>query len=163
MRGLKKQRRIQIIALATVALVVSASLIGYAMRDGINFFRTPTQVASEPPPPGEVFRIGGLVEEGTLVRGQSETITFHVTDGAASIPVSYTGVLPDLFGEGEGAVALGSFDGQVFVATEVLARHDETYMPKEVIDALKDQGIYVDPETGKADMSTAPNAAAASY
>ena len=149
MRGLKKQRRIQIIALAAVALTLSAALIGYAMRDGINFFRTPTQVAEAPPPPGEVFRIGGLVADGTLIRDQSETVTFEVTDGNAAIPVAYTGVLPDLFGEGEGAVALGSLENGVFVATEVLARHDETYMPKEVIDALQEQGIYVDPETGE--------------
>ncbi len=149
MRGLKKQRRIQIVALAAVALTLSAALIGYAMRDVINFFRTPTQVAEAPPPAGEVFRIGGLVADGTLIRDQSETVTFEVTDGNAAIPVAYTGVLPDLFGEGEGAVALGSLENGVFVATEVLARHDETYMPKEVIDALQEQGIYVDPETGE--------------
>ncbi len=149
MRGLKKQRRIQIVALAAVALTLSAALIGYAMRDGINFFRTPTQVAEAPPPAGEVFRIGGLVADGTLIRDQSETVTFEVTDGNAAIPVAYTGVLPDLFGEGEGAVALGSLENGVFVATDVLARHDETYMPKEVIDALQEQGIYVDPETGE--------------
>lgn len=145
MRGLKKQRRIQIIAIAVVALTVSTALIGYAMRDGINFFRSPSQVAEAPPPESEVFRIGGLVEEGTLVRGTSETITFSVTDGGASVPVSYTGVLPDLFGENEGTVATGSLRSGVFVATEVLARHDETYMPKEVIDALKEQGVYQEP------------------
>lgn len=145
MRGLKKKRRIQIIAIAAVALVISTALIGYAMRDGINFFRSPSQVAEAPPPETEVFRIGGLVEIGTLVRGQSETTTFMVTDGGASIPVSYTGVLPDLFGENEGTVATGSMRDGVFVATEVLARHDETYMPKEVIDALKEQGVYQDP------------------
>lgn len=167
MRGLKKQRRIQIIALAAVALTLSSVLIGYAMRDGINFFRTPTQVAEAPPPPGEVFRIGGLVADGTLIRDQSETITFEVTDGNAAIPVAYTGVLPDLFGEGEGAVALGSFKDGVFMATEVLARHDETYMPKEVTDALKAQGYYVDPETGeKARIdgdATPTNGASATY
>lgn len=142
MKGLKKQRRIQIIALAAVALTVCTALVGYAMRDGINFFRAPAQVLSDPPEAGEVFRIGGLVEAGSLVRGQGETITFKVTDGAASIPVAFTGILPDLFGEGEGAVALGRMEGEVFVASEVLARHDETYMPAEVIDALKEQGMY---------------------
>jgi cytochrome c-type biogenesis protein CcmE len=148
MRGLKKQRRIQIIAIAVVALTAATALIGYGMRDGINFFRAPTQVAENPPPETEVFRIGGLVEEGTLVRGESETITFMVTDGGASIPVSYTGVLPDLFGENEGTVATGSLRNGVFMATEVLARHDETYMPKEVVDALKAQGVYRDPAEG---------------
>lgn len=142
MRGLKKQRRIQVVLLSILALILSASLIGYAMRDGINFFRAPTDVAAEPPPPSEVFRIGGLVEQGTLVRGQGETITFSVTDGGASIPVRYTGVLPDLFGEGEGMVGTGRLVDGVFEATEILARHDETYMPEEVIDALEEQGVY---------------------
>ncbi len=142
MRGLKKQRRIQIIAIAAVALALSAGLIGYAMRDGINFFRAPSDVAVAPPPSSEVFRIGGLVEEGSLVRGQGETITFSVTDGGASIPVRYTGVLPDLFGEGEGMVGTGRLVDGVFEATEILARHDETYMPEEVIDALEAQGVY---------------------
>ena len=105
----------------------------------------PVQVLAEPPGPGEVFRIGGLVEEGTLVRGQGETITFNVTDGAASVPVSYTGVLPDLFKEGEGMVGTGRLVNGVFEASEILAKHDETYMPAEVIDALKEQGVYVDP------------------
>ena len=125
---------------------LSTALIGYAMRDGINFFRTPSQVAEEPPAPSEVFRIGGLVEEGTLVRGQGETITFNVTDGGASVPVTYTGIPPDLFGEGEGMVGTGRMENGIFVATEILARHDETYMPAEVIDALKEQGVYVDPD-----------------
>ena len=147
MKGLKKQRRIQVIALAAVALVLSTALIGYAMRDGINFFRAPAQVAAEPPGPNEVFRIGGLVEEGSLVRGQGETITFRVTDGAASVPVSYTGVLPDLFSEGEGMVGTGRLVDGTFQATEILAKHDESYMPKEVIDALKEQGVYVDPNS----------------
>jgi cytochrome c-type biogenesis protein CcmE len=145
MKGLKKKRRIQIILLAAAALALSTGLIGYAMRDGINFFRTPTQVAETPPGPAEVFRIGGLVEEGSLLRGQGETVTFRVTDTNASVPVSYTGVLPDLFGEGEGMVGTGRYVDGVFQATEILARHDETYMPKEVVDALKDQGVYVDP------------------
>jgi cytochrome c-type biogenesis protein CcmE len=142
MRGLKKQRRVQVIVLAVVALALSTALIGYAMRDGINFFRAPSQMAENPPRAGEVFRLGGLVEDGSLVRGQGETVSFAVTDGGATVPVRYSGVLPDLFGEGEGAVMLGSMEGDVFVATEVLAKHDETYMPAEVIDALKEQGVY---------------------
>jgi cytochrome c-type biogenesis protein CcmE len=142
MKSLKKQRRIQIIVLAFVALTLSTALIGYAMRDGINFFRSPSQVLEEPPAPNEVFRLGGLVEEGSLVIGESETITFSVTDGGASVPVTYTGIRPDLFGEGEGTVATGSWVNGVFQATEILAKHDEQYMPKEVIDALKEQGVY---------------------
>ncbi|GHC08443.1 MULTISPECIES: cytochrome c maturation protein CcmE [Gemmobacter] len=145
MKGLKKTRRIQIIALAFVALAGSTALIGYAMRDGINFFRAPAQVVADPPQMDEVFRLGGLVEDGSLVRGQGETITFRVTDGAESIPVAYTGVLPDLFKEGQGMIGTGKMVDGVFEATEILAKHDETYMPKEVIDALKEQGVYEDP------------------
>jgi cytochrome c-type biogenesis protein CcmE len=145
MKGLKKKRRVQVILVAAVALALSTALIGYAMRDGINFFRAPSQVAETPPGPTEVFRIGGLVEEGTLVRGQGETITFSVTDGGASIPVAYTGVLPDLFEEGQGMVGTGRYINGVFEASEILAKHDETYMPKEVMDALKEQGVYKDP------------------
>lgn len=147
MRGLKKKRRMQIIALALVSLVGATALIGYAFQDGINFFRSPSQVVAAPPPPSEVFRIGGLVEDGTLIRGEGEAIRFSVTDGGASVPVSYTGILPDLFREGEGMVGTGSFIDGTFRATEILARHDETYMPKEVIDALKEQGVYQEPES----------------
>jgi len=147
MKGLKKKRRIQIIALAFAALALSTGLIGYAMRDGINFFRTPTQVAEAAPPPSETFRIGGLVVEGSLKRGQSETVSFRVTDTKSEVPVMFTGVLPDLFAEGQGMVGTGSMVDGVFQATEILAKHDETYMPKEVVDALKEQGVYVDPKT----------------
>lgn len=145
LKGLKKQRRIQIIALAAVALVASTALIGYAMRDGINFFRSPTQVVEAPPSEGEVFRIGGLVEEGSITRGQGETVTFRVTDMNQSVPVAYTGILPDLFSEGQGMVGTGKMVDGTFQATEILAKHDETYMPSEVVDALKEQGVYVDP------------------
>ncbi len=144
LKGLKKRRRIQVIALAAVALAVASGLIGYGLRDGINFFRTPTQVAATPPSSSETFRIGGLVE--ALQRGQGETVSFRVTDGGASVPVTYTGVLPDLFGEGEGMVGTGRMENGVFRASEILARHDESYMPAEVIDALKQQGVYVDPD-----------------
>lgn len=147
MKGLKKQRRIQILALAAVALTVSTALVGYAMRDGINFFRSPAQVVEAPPPPTEVFRLGGLVEEGSIVRGRGETVSFRVTDTAATIPVTYTGILPDLFSEGQGMVGTGRLVDGVFVATEILAKHDETYMPKEVMDALKEQGVYQAPES----------------
>ena len=151
MGGLKKKRRIQIVALAAVALIISTGLIGYAMRDGINFFRAPSQIIAEPPGPNEVFRIGGLVEEGSIVRGQGEQIHFSVTDGGASIPVVYTGVLPDLFSENEGMVGTGRLIDGVFEASEILAKHDETYMPAEVIDALKEQGVYKDPDSAGAD------------
>ena len=146
MKTLKKRRRVQVILLAVVALVLATGLIGYAMRDGINFFRSPSQVIAEPPKPTEVFRIGGLVEEGSIIRGQGETVRFVVTDGGESVPVSFTGVLPDLFSENQGMVGTGSYVNGVFEATEILAKHDETYMPKEVVDALKEQGVYKEAE-----------------
>ncbi|MEM8648834.1 MAG: cytochrome c maturation protein CcmE [Pseudomonadota bacterium] len=142
MKTLKKQRRIQVIAAATVALVLATGLIGYAMRDGINFFRSPSQVMAEPPSPTEVFRIGGLVEEGSLVRGEGSEVRFAVTDGGATVPVVFSGVLPDLFEENQGMVGTGRYIDGVFEASEILAKHDETYMPKEVVDALKEQGVY---------------------
>ncbi|MEM9580473.1 MAG: cytochrome c maturation protein CcmE [Pseudomonadota bacterium] len=146
MTGLKKKRRIQVIALAAVALALSTVLIGYAMRDGINFFRAPSQIIAEPPKPTEIFRIGGLVEEGSIVRGQGEEVRFAVTDGGATVPVVYKGVLPDLFEENQGMVGTGRYINGVFEATEILAKHDETYMPAEVVDALKEQGVYKDPD-----------------
>ena len=147
MKSLKKRRRIQIIVIAFVALAVATGLIGYAMRDGINFFRSPSQVMAEPPAPSEVFRIGGLVEEGSLKKEADGTVAFRVTDGGASVPVRYSGILPDLFGENQGMVATGKYVNGVFQATEILAKHDEDYMPKEVIDALKEQGVYEDPNS----------------
>lgn len=145
MKSLKKRRRVQVILLAVVALIVSTGLIGYAMRDGINLFRSPTQVAENPPAPAEIFKIGGLVEEGSIIRGQGKTIRFIVTDTNESIPVAFTGILPDLFDEGQGMIGTGSYVDGVFVATEILAKHDEDYMPAEVVDALKEQGVYVGP------------------
>ncbi len=148
MKSLKKKRRIQVIIAAFVALAISGVLIGFAFQDGINYFRSPSEVIAEPPAPNEVFRIGGLVEGGSLVRGQGETVSFSVTDGGETVPVTYTGVLPDLFEENQGMVGTGSYVHGVFEATEILAKHDETYMPKEVVDALKEQGIYQVPEEG---------------
>ncbi|MCK4860876.1 MAG: cytochrome c maturation protein CcmE [Rhodobacteraceae bacterium] len=145
MAGLKKKRRIQMIVVGMVLLAASSALIGYAMKDGIEFFRSPTQIAENRPGPNERFRVGGLVEVDSLVRGEGKAITFVVTDGNEMINVSFTGILPDLFGEGQGVVATGKLLGDTFVATEILAKHDENYMPKEVIDALKEQGIYEEP------------------
>lgn len=147
MKSIKKKRRIQVLAAAALALVLAAVLIGYGFRDGINLYRSPAQLAEFPAAEGEVFRLGGLVVEGSLVRGASETITFSVTDGGATVPVRFTGVLPDLFGEGEGMIGTGQMVGDTFVASEILAKHDESYMPKEVIDSLKAQGVYEGPSS----------------
>lgn len=152
MKSLKKQRRIQIIVLASLSLVLATALIGYAMRDGINFFRSPSQVAEAPPGPDEIFRLGGLVKEGSIGPVEGVRFSFVVTDGGADVPVRYVGndPRPDLFGEGQGTVATGRYVNGVFEATEILAKHDETYMPKEVIDALKEQGVYVGPDAAAA-------------
>ena len=145
MKSLKKKRRVQVMALAAVSLVAATALIGFAMKDGINYFRAPSQIAANPPPPTETFRIGGLVEEGSVTRGQGKAVTFSVTDGGASVKVSYTGILPDLFEENQGMVGTGKLKDGVFIASEILAKHDETYMPREVVDALKEHGVYQDP------------------
>ncbi len=147
MKALKKKRRIQVIIAASVALILAVGLIGYGFRDGINLYRSPSQMAENPPEIGEVFRLGGLVEDGSLIRGASETISFRVTDGGASVPVRFTGVLPDLFTEGQGMIGTGRMEGDTFVASEILAKHDESYMPREVIDSLKEQGVYEDPNS----------------
>jgi len=142
MKGLKKKRRVQVIAVAAVALALSTALIGYAMRDGINLFRSPSQIVADPPPETEVFRIGGLVAPGSIVRGQGAQVSFLVTDGGADVRVIYSGVLPDLFAEGEGMVGTGRLIDGVFQAHEILAKHDETYMPREVMQALQAQGHW---------------------
>ncbi|MEM6635275.1 MAG: cytochrome c maturation protein CcmE [Pseudomonadota bacterium] len=148
MKGLKKQRRIQVILIAMVFLAAATALIGTALRDGISFFRSPSEVAAEPPMTDEVFRLGGLVEVGSIEALEGVRFRFAITDGGATVPVRYEGnnPRPDLFEEGQGTIATGRLVDGVFVATEILAKHDETYMPKEVIDALKEQGVYQNPD-----------------
>ena len=141
MAGLRKKRRIQLILAGFVFLIVSVVLIGYAAKDGIEFFRSPTQVAENPPDETETFRIGGLVEADSIVKSGTE-VSFVVTDGGASVTVQFTGILPDLFSEGQGMIATGNLVDGTFQATEILAKHDEEYMPKEVADALKEQGVF---------------------
>ena len=142
MKSLRKQRRIQVIFITFISLALATALIGYAMRDGINFFRSPSEVLQQPPNKNETFRIGGLVKDGSLLRGSGTVIYFVVTDGNKSIPVEYSGILPDLFAEGQGMIATGKYIEGKFIASEILAKHDENYMPKEVLDTLKEQGLY---------------------
>lgn len=144
MAGLRKTRRVQLIVIGLVLLFSASGLVMWALTvsGAAQYSFTPTQVVETPPRADEYFRIGGLVEEGSLVRGQGETVTFNVTDTNRVVKVAYTGVLPDLFREGQGVVAMGYLRGDVMEATEILARHDEKYMPKEAVDALKDQGVY---------------------
>tara|TARA_B110000503_G_C6958494_1_gene334009 strand:+ start:226 stop:672 length:447 start_codon:yes stop_codon:yes gene_type:complete len=146
MRGLKKTRRIQVIVLAFVALAGSTALIGWGMSDGINYFRSPSEVIAEPPRETELFRMGGLVADGSIQRGEGTQVSFIVTDGGADVPVTFTGILPDLFEEGQGMIGQGRYVDGTFEAIEILAKHDESYMPKEVIDALQAQGVYQVPD-----------------
>jgi len=139
--GLRKRRRIRLVVVGALLIAVATALVGYAMRDGIEFFRSPSQVAEAPPRDGERFRLGGLVEEGSVVKDGGE-VRFAVTDGGARLPVTFRGIPPDLFREGQGVVATGTIEGGTFVASEILAKHDERYMPKEVADALKEQGMF---------------------
>jgi len=145
-KSLKKRRRVQVLSMAGVSLALVLALLWFLPDDSFQFFRSPSEVAEAPPPPNERFRIGGLVAENSIVRGQGEQVSFSVTAGGAVVPVVYTGILPDLFEEGQGMVAQGNYINGRFEAVEILAKHDETYMPSEVIDALKAQGTYVDPD-----------------
>ena len=140
MKNIKKQRRIQIIVMTFVSLALATTLIGYAMKDGINFFKSPSEVVTTPPSPTETFRLGGMVEEGSIVRGEGEVVRFTVTDFKNSVTVSYAGILPDLFGEGQGVVSQGKLIDGVFVASEVLARHDEKYIDSNVLTTLEEAG-----------------------
>ena len=133
-----RQKRFSMIGLGLVALGIAAALVLNAFNSNLVFFFTPTQVANGEAPKGRSFRIGGLVEAGTLTReGDGLTVHFVVTDTVKRIPVTYKGILPDLFKEGKGAVAQGQLGGDgTFVASEVLAKHDENYMPPEAAEAL---------------------------
>ncbi len=139
----RKGRRLMLIGLAGVVLIVAAGLILYALSDRIVFFNTPTEVADGKLPPGTRIRLGGMVEEGSLQKGADGKVSFVVTDGNGEVPVAYTGILPDLFREGQGVVTEGVLTpGRTLDADTVLAKHDERYMPKEVVDALKAQGRW---------------------
>jgi cytochrome c-type biogenesis protein CcmE len=158
----RKQRRLTIIGGSLAVLAVAAALVLNAMRDSIVFFSTPQMVAEKHIQPGKRFRLGGLVQPGSLVRGENLKVTFEVADGSAALPVSYQGILPDLFREGQGVVAEGSLDASgVFKADTVLAKHDENYMPKDVADALKKQGHWKDEYEAKAKGGARPGGAAA--
>jgi cytochrome c-type biogenesis protein CcmE len=141
----RKQRRLVLIGSALAVLGVAVALVLSALRDSIVFFNSPTEVVEKHIEPGTRIRLGGLVQPGTVLRGQNASVRFDVTDGNKTVTVAFTGILPDLFREGQGVVAEGALDaGGLFKADTVLAKHDETYMPKEVADALKKQGHWKD-------------------
>ena len=151
----RRQRRLTMIGGSLAVLALAAGLVLNALRDSILFFSTPSMAAEKQIPPGQRFRLGGLVENGSLQRGDNLAVSFTVSDGSARLPVTYKGILPDLFREGQGVVAEGSLDGAgVFKADTVLAKHDETYMPKDVADALKKQGHWKDDYGAKSGQGT---------
>ncbi len=150
----RKQRRAAFIAAGLGILGVAVALVLFAMRDNIVFFYSPTEIVEKDVAPGTRFRLGGLVEEGSVRHEGPATITFEVTDFQTVRTVSYTGILPDLFREGQGVVAEGALEpGGLFVADAVLAKHDENYMPPEVAEALKKSGRWEEGQgkTGKAE------------
>ena len=140
----RKHRRLTFVGLGMLSLAAAAALVLTAFEDEIVFFYAPTDLAEREAPPPRAFRLGGLVEEGSVQKGSDGlTVHFRITDNAHAVPVVYSGILPDLFREGQGVVTEGQLgaDG-VFTAREVLAKHDENYMPKEVADALKRSGQW---------------------
>jgi cytochrome c-type biogenesis protein CcmE len=138
-----KHRRLLVVVTGLACLLVVTFLVLSAMDEGIAFFYSPSDLAEKPTPPTQLIRIGGLVEEGSVENRADAVIAFSITDGASSIPVTYRGLLPDLFREGQGVVAMGRMDGQGgFGAEEVLAKHDENYIPAEVVEALKKSGNW---------------------
>ena len=143
----RKQRRLTLIGLSVGILAVAVGLVLYALSGSIVFFNSPTDIVEKHPAPATRIRLGGMVKAGSLERGPELRIKFAVTDGKSDVPVRYQGVVPDLFREGQGVVAEGTLgaDG-VFNADTVLAKHDERYMPKEVVDALKKSGRWQEGE-----------------
>ncbi len=139
----RKAKRLTLIFGALAVLGLAAGLIMFALRDNIVFFYTPTQLAEKHPAPGARLRIGGLVKQGSLVKGEGRDVSFVITDNEKELATTYTGLLPDLFREGQGVVADGvlASDGK-FRADSVLAKHDERYMPRDVAEALKKQGVW---------------------
>jgi len=139
----RKSRRLILITACGSVLALAVGLILFAMSGSIVFFRSPTDIAQQAIPPGTRMRLGGLVKDGSLRRGPDQTVDFAVTDTNATVEVQYKGLLPDLFREGQGVVAEGMLEpGGRFRADTVLAKHDESYMPREVADALKAQGRW---------------------
>jgi cytochrome c-type biogenesis protein CcmE len=139
----RKQRRLALIAVGLGILSLALVLILSALKDSIVFFNSPSDLVEKSVEPGRHLRLGGLVESGSVVHGDNFAVRFRVTDGSHAVAVAFQGQLPDLFREGQGVVAVGTVDASgVFRADTVLAKHDENYMPKEVVDALKKQGRW---------------------
>jgi cytochrome c-type biogenesis protein CcmE len=153
----KARRRLWVVAAVAPVLALAVGLSLYAMRDSVTFFFSPSEATAETAPAGRVVRLGGLVEAGSVVRGADGEVAFAITDNAATTRIVYQGDLPDLFREGQGVVTQGAFlPDRSFRATQVLAKHDENYMPREVADRLKAKGEWrpggESPAAGAADL-----------
>ena len=134
----KRKQRLYLVILLLIGLSIAVGLTLMALQQNINLFFTPSQIVADEAPQGVAFRIGGMVVDDSLKRSDQDlSVQFEITDTAKSVPVRYTGILPDLFREGQGVVALGRLDGNTFVASEVLAKHDENYMAPEAVEAIK--------------------------
>lgn len=139
----RKQKRLTVIGGGLAVLGLAAALVLFALQQKIAFFRMPSDIQASDIQSQSRFRLGGLVEKGSVIRGGETKISFSVTDHVKSVPVTYEGILPDLFREDQGVVIEGSFSPSgAFVADSVLAKHDENYMPKEVADSLKAKGVW---------------------
>jgi len=145
MAGLKKKRRIRMIITGLTLLMIASVMVGYGLRNKIELYRSPTQVVTNAPNADELFKMGGLVLEGSWQTG--ETHSFVITDTTNDVSVLFRGIMPDLFSEGQGTIVTGHLVDGVFVATDVLAKHDETYMPSEVVDTLREQGVFQEPDS----------------
>lgn len=134
----KRKQRLYLVLILLVGLSIAVTLALKALNQNINLYFTPSQIVAGEAPESVSFRIGGLVVDNSLVRSDTDlSVRFEITDTAKSVPISYTGILPDLFREGQGVVALGKLDGDTFMASEVLAKHDENYMAPEAMEAIK--------------------------
>ena len=144
----RKQKKLTIIAGLGLVLALAAKLIFTALSDKITFFYSPSELLEEPIATGQAFRLGGLVKEGSWIKQNGKNI-FYITDNAEDVKVIYSEILPDLFREGQGVIAEGSLNSEgVFIADNILAKHDENYMPKEVVDTLKERGEWKESEQG---------------
>jgi cytochrome c-type biogenesis protein CcmE len=145
----RKQKRLSVIAGALAFLGAATALTFIALGQKASFFYMPAELQAATLQPGQRIRLGGLVEAGSIKRGQGTEVSFAVTDTKKSVAVTYTGILPDLFREGQGVITEGAMGANgVFIADSVLAKHDETYMPKEVADKLKEKGIWQETPAG---------------
>lgn len=139
----RKQKRLSVIIGAMGFLAIAATLVFYALGQKTSYFYMPADLQVASVPPGQRIRLGGLVEKGTVMRGEGTQIAFSVTDQVHSVKIAYDGILPDLFREEQGIVTEGEFDANgMFIADSVLAKHDENYMPREVADGLKESGLW---------------------